>query len=504
MKNKNILIFLIIFFINFISAVQICEVYDDFSSGVLDNSKWEIRQDPQGQPFTDEYGIIEEDGNFIFHIQQNEIGDRRTYLVPKYHLKLGESWKYTFNIVHKEGNYGMAVQLKGGEFNGFPLIMIGYVNGQINLDEFGWHHTIINFSGNRFDTLTESVSNQFYSTTWPAQNESGDYEIYIGAFSGHNGRMHIDFDNFKICKEYDLQSPCNKNNDELFCDDFESGTADKWINQNGNWNVVDNIDNNFYRQSDFIGGGSHWRWAVADFYEKDYSVEADMRYIEDGDFGMGFLMYSKWIVSDPSNDETLSVSLYPKYNQISLYVKENGSPVKEYISSYNFEKNRWYNVKAEVKNKTINIFLDNQIIISNISTNILNEGYFLLNTDDLKADFDNILIISNNPKPTLSERVSLLESWKEIIENWKQQLAETLNQIAEKLDNHEDRITELEENSESKNYFKYLTADQRKNIVCEYAKANGLTNYFDLGYNCTIYLRTSWRETTKICSCKVI
>ena len=119
-------------------------------------------------------------------------------------------------------------------------------------------------------------------------------------------------------------------------------------------------------------------------------------------------------------------------------------------------------------------------------------------------DFDNFKICKEQQEPTLSDRISVLESWKNLIEDWKQQLAETLNQIAEKLDNHEDRITELEENSESKNYFKYLTPDQRKNIVCEYAKANNLTNYFDLGWNCTIYLRTSWRETTKICSCKVI
>jgi len=284
-------------------------------------------------------------------------------------------------------------------------------------------------------------------------------------------------------------------------DDFESGNADKWMNQNGNWTIVNDNGNYVYRQSEFIGGGSHWRWAVADFYGGGYSVEVDMRYIEMGDFGMGFLMYSKDIVSDPSNDETLSIALYPRYNQISLYVKESGLSVKEYISSHSFEQNRWYNVRTEVQNGLINVFLDNQIAISNISTNILNEGYILLNTDDLKADFDNIRVISEITQPDLEERVSLLESWKQIIEDWKNSIIQEISDIWLAMTGLTTRVEALENKTETNlsKYANYMSFAERKTMLCGYAKANKLTSIQDLGLSCKlIYKRVV------SCNCQVI
>ena len=72
--RKDIITFLlaILLFPSFVSAIQVCEIYDDFSSGSLNASKWEIRQDIEGQPLMDEYGVINESGNFIFHTQQNQ------------------------------------------------------------------------------------------------------------------------------------------------------------------------------------------------------------------------------------------------------------------------------------------------------------------------------------------------------------------------------------------------------------------------------------------------
>ena len=59
-------------------------LYDNFSDGFLNKEKWEIRQDPEGQPFTDEYGVEFVDGSFVFHIEQMSIGSHRTFLVPRY------------------------------------------------------------------------------------------------------------------------------------------------------------------------------------------------------------------------------------------------------------------------------------------------------------------------------------------------------------------------------------------------------------------------------------
>ncbi len=215
-------------------------------------------------------------------------------------------------------------------------------------------------------------------------------------------------------------------------DNFELGTDDKWFNQNGNWTIINDNGNHVYRQSEFIGGGGNWRWAVSNFYGNACSVEADIRYIENGDFGMGFLMYSKDVMSSPANDETLSVVLYPKYNHLSLYVKESGIGAKEYTSPHSFVQNRWYNVKVEVEDGLINVFLDNQKVLSNIPTNMPNEGYILLNTDDLKADFDNITICQEQEEPPqqdLEERVQDLEERVDELENRTSLLESIINKI---------------------------------------------------------------------------
>ena len=50
---------------------QHLEVYDDFSSEALDASKWEVRQDVEGHPLTNEYWVDSELKNF--HVQQSII-----------------------------------------------------------------------------------------------------------------------------------------------------------------------------------------------------------------------------------------------------------------------------------------------------------------------------------------------------------------------------------------------------------------------------------------------
>ena len=103
MKTKYIFVFLSILLITSVSATQICQTYDDFSSGALDTSKWEIRQDVENRPFMDEYGLDSVLKNF--HTQQNTIGDARTYLFPKHTFTKGDIIEYDFDVISKEGNY---------------------------------------------------------------------------------------------------------------------------------------------------------------------------------------------------------------------------------------------------------------------------------------------------------------------------------------------------------------------------------------------------------------
>jgi len=202
MKEKILLVLSILFLINFISAVQVCETYDDFSSGILNNEKWEIRQDVEGQPFTDEYGITNESEDFVFHIQQNEIGDRRTYLFPKQTFTTGDILEYDFNVLSKEGNSMQMDLLTGNQY--IRVGIMGYNNGVQGYDELGKSHIKIIFQENNFHLERTSPSNITLIDNLALTNANGNYELYIGAFSGHNGKIHIDFDNFKICREQTL------------------------------------------------------------------------------------------------------------------------------------------------------------------------------------------------------------------------------------------------------------------------------------------------------------
>ena len=199
MKNKTILIILAIFLVSSISAVQVCEIYDDFSSGVLDIDKWEIRQDVEGQPFTEEYGIIEENGNFVFHTKQNTIGDRRVYLYPKHTFTTGDILEYDFNVVSKEGNYMQMNLLTGDQY--IRVGIMGYVNGVQGFDELGISHIKMEFQENNLHLERTSPSGIVLVDNLALTKNSGKYELYVGAGSGHNGKMHIDFDNFKLCTE---------------------------------------------------------------------------------------------------------------------------------------------------------------------------------------------------------------------------------------------------------------------------------------------------------------
>ena len=89
-------------------------LYDDFSAPTLDASKWDVRQDVQGQAHMDEYRVDTDNQNF--HLQQNTIGDRRTYLVPKRTFTTGDKLEYDVDVVSREGNYGNFIIVDGDQY----------------------------------------------------------------------------------------------------------------------------------------------------------------------------------------------------------------------------------------------------------------------------------------------------------------------------------------------------------------------------------------------------
>ncbi len=169
-------------------------LYDDFSSPVLDTNKWEVKQDTEGQPLMDEGYVT----NGVFHTQQNSIGDRRTYLVPKHQFVAGENISYDVNIISKEGHYGNVNLLFGGGYNREAMGMVGFNNGPQPRDELGTTHIKLSFLENKF-TIEELFSSGAIVTNQLSLSiPNANYTLYIGSFTGHNGRAHIDYDNFRI------------------------------------------------------------------------------------------------------------------------------------------------------------------------------------------------------------------------------------------------------------------------------------------------------------------
>lgn len=186
---------LIILFINLVSAAQSCQTYDNFSSSALNTSKWDIRQDPEGQLFMDEYWLDNVSQNY--HTQQNTTADRRIYLVPKRNFTTGDSIIYDVNVVSKEGNYGSLVLLTGDQYVRFGIV--GYNNGPQPVDELGVTHVEITFYDAILSLIKHYPSGQNHSQNFLLNNVNGTYQLYIGSFTGHNGLAHIDYDNFNLC-----------------------------------------------------------------------------------------------------------------------------------------------------------------------------------------------------------------------------------------------------------------------------------------------------------------
>lgn len=110
----------------------------------------------------------------------------------------------------------------------------------------------------------------------------------------------------------------------------------------------------------------------------------------------------------------------------------------------------------------------------------------------------------DNGRIDFEERISALESWKTAIESWKESIISAISDLWEAITSHEKRIQSLE-NTTTINYFQYLSSSNREDIVCNYAKANNLTSFEDLGYSCNITYKTSRTgKVTSTCKCASI
>jgi len=189
----------------------------------------------------------------------------------------------------------------------------------------------------------------------------------------------------------------NKAKADLFYDNFESGNANSWVNSVGDWKVVDDNGNRVYRQDMLDTGGSKWKSSTLDFCAENYKADIDVKFLTatSGSFAGTLMINKKTNGSFNINESNIAVSLFPQYSQFSLYVYEPEG-MREYQYPVSVEMNKWYNLGVSVENGLANGFLDGQKVISDIPTS-LDRGYVALNTDGIRADFDNLRI---TPEPS--------------------------------------------------------------------------------------------------------
>jgi len=174
-------------------------LYDDFSAPTLNSEKWEVKQDYEGWPFTDEYGV--ESGKFS--IRQNNIGNAGTFLVPTHRFSAGDIFEYDINYNSGEGNRVSMLLVNqqdrmgivgnwNHEFTGVPSTIPYHI--KMVFGDNWIEQTISNSEGVPLSTGDSplSIDRKDFTTF------NSPHEIYIGMRTGHNGIGNFSYDNFYI------------------------------------------------------------------------------------------------------------------------------------------------------------------------------------------------------------------------------------------------------------------------------------------------------------------
>ncbi len=179
-----------------LAAQAKADLYDDFSSGVLDTTKWTESQDPEGQQFTEEHFV--DNSLFNYHTQQVSIIDRRTYLVPTIQFNSGDSLDYRADYISGSGNNGHLILVNdglGADRHG----VFGFNGGNHPYEDgFGTYNIHLDFFENQILISGEGPNGLTWENQVLNNTASAPYNLFIGNFSGHNGNVHIDFDDFYI------------------------------------------------------------------------------------------------------------------------------------------------------------------------------------------------------------------------------------------------------------------------------------------------------------------
>lgn len=185
-------------------------MYDDFSSGVLDPARWQIRQDPELQPLTEFFGVE----NGVFRAENFDSADRRTVLALTGHTFVpGETLDYDVNYVSGMGNRALPIFIDNGPLDRSGVGTIPYGGGTIGHNgqdfaagnNFGLYPVRLHFEPDGLNVTINnplgSVYDEFFRSTlfgYGGQTHSLFPPYTVGFETWSNGSIRAEFDNFRI------------------------------------------------------------------------------------------------------------------------------------------------------------------------------------------------------------------------------------------------------------------------------------------------------------------
>ena len=191
-------LFLGILLVGLVSAVQVCQTYDNFSSGVLDNSKFtELPGSDLNNDLTDEHLVQ----NGVYHTAQLTEADKRTLLLLLKNFSVGDMLEYDVNYVNGSGNRESSVKIDDSVYS--ILAFWNSIEDAGVGNDFGLYHVKINFTEQGLtDEITLPNGTLVFTRPDGILPSLGlNHTFGVITRTGSNGIVNMDYDNFVICTE---------------------------------------------------------------------------------------------------------------------------------------------------------------------------------------------------------------------------------------------------------------------------------------------------------------
>jgi hypothetical protein len=174
-------------------------VYDDFSLGSLNTSKWTEWTDAAG--FPSEHYVNTSEGRY--HVVQDTQADSESRLTMTRLMNPGEVLAYDLyynsgdgNRIHRIFFDGVGIQDLIGCSN---CGAVGFWNTNASAGtEFGKHTMSYEFHNDAIEATVIRPDSSIWNQTINISSLSKPYEIWLATGTGHNGLMHFDIDNVTV------------------------------------------------------------------------------------------------------------------------------------------------------------------------------------------------------------------------------------------------------------------------------------------------------------------